>query len=254
MLNSVVNPSLQRTCEKCRAGQVNLSVDTMINQYRRLHELSAPFENIPESYFYEFWNDFNQEPMRVRAFNLLETELQVLDQKAWAFLRNEASKLALKKDLTRGWTQLFEKLNEAKGYCYLMKLGCTNPAFIPREVKKNVETPDLKASLGDQQIFCEVKTINVSDELLEYRNRGLARDVQHQVSPGLAAKLVNTLLKAHSQLTSYVSGANITRIVYFVISFDDDLDYREDLNAQVHRIIDDLNCKGIEVAIHSEVA
>ena len=223
-------------------------------QYPRLRELSKPFEDIAESYFYRFWPDFHKLPVRVQAFDRLEAELKVLDQHAWKFLQNEASHLVRHKHPKRGWTQLFDKLNEAKGYSYLIDQGCTDPAFIPRSTRERVETPDLRATLDNVPILCEVKTINVSDYLIKAWHNRDVREVQNHVTPELTAKLESTLAKAKSQLTSFESALNAKRIAYFVINFDDGAYYRNELISDARKLFDRLDCEGVDVVIHNECA
>src|ERR1039458_3272431 len=74
----------------------------------------------------------------------------------------------------RGWQALFDRLNEAKAYRYLTKIGCSSVVFIPRTIK---QTPDSEGWLEGQQILCEVKTINISDEEVNARRSFAVRSV-----------------------------------------------------------------------------
>src|ERR1019366_3181133 len=116
----------------------------MDSKYIRLSELvSLHPPDDKSSRFYNFWETFYEIPGRVQAFSLIENELLALDDVSWSFLKAEANKLCVKSDERRGWNQLFEKLNEAKGYCFLKLMGCSDIRFIPRVTKSNIETPDL---------------------------------------------------------------------------------------------------------------
>jgi hypothetical protein len=52
----------------------------------------------------------------------IERDLQGLDDEAWAFLKGEALPRLIAKDPSqiRGWQQLFDTLNEARGYNHLV--------------------------------------------------------------------------------------------------------------------------------------
>lgn len=218
-------------------------------KFERVRELSNFHEDNETSYFYEFWQDFESVPLRVKAFAVLEEELQSLDDESWIQLRSEASELCLHHSVDRGWNKLFEKLNEAKGYRFLQSLGCENIIFIPRSKKNGIETPDLEAKLNDGYVLCEVKTINVSDSLLSARRNIKVRDVQSTLPEGLKNKLKDVVAKAHSQLSVYRDNAK--KLIYLVISFDDELAYRNELNSETRTLLNNLDLNNVEVVIHN---
>ncbi len=209
-----------------------------------------PYIHIEKSYFYRFWDDFETVPLRVKAFTKLEEELQILDRESWRQLNTEAGKLCLRHNGDRGWSKLFEKLNEAKGYVYLQSLGCRKIRFISRSMKNGIETPDLEGEKNDNRYLCEVKTINVSDSLLKARRNIEAREVQPTLPAGLKNKLKEVTTKAHSQLSGYHRKA--MKFAYLVISFDDELDYRDKLNIQTRIFINSLDFDDMKVIIHNE--
>ncbi len=61
----------------------------------------------------------------------LSNELNRLDDKAWEFLKNELKPELCNKNPKRGWTQLFNKLNEARGYGYLLSKGLCKVGALP---------------------------------------------------------------------------------------------------------------------------
>lgn len=119
----------------------------------------------------------------------------------------------------RGWTPLFDRLNEAKGYGYLLDRGCSSPKFI-RSDKKGNQTPDLEASDGTSEYLCEVKTINISDEEIERRKKTKEKDVAYALNNGLKSKLEYDAKKAISQLQGYQGSDNKIKIAFFVICLD----------------------------------
>lgn len=225
----------------------------MDRKYIRLSELvSLHHPDDKSSRFYNFWETFYESPGRVQAFSIIENELSELDDISWRFLKNEAKKLCVKSDERRGWNQLFEKLNEAKGYCFLNEMGCANISFIPRETKSNIETPDLVGWRNTSQVLCEVKTINISDDLVSARINKSGMYAQNTLTAGLTNKLESTIAKSASQLNSYSKSSDTEKYVYLVITYDDDLDYRDELNTQTRNLFNTMNLVGINLVIHNE--
>jgi hypothetical protein len=229
----------------------------MNNQYIRLSELVSlhPADD-PKSRFYNFWKTFDDIPervqKRVQAFSLIEKELSALDAKSWSDLKDEVKKFCIIKSDDRGWNQLFEKLNEAKGYCFLKSIGCSDIKFIPRATKNKVETPDLIGRRNTSQVLCEVKTINVSDDLVSARKNISVMEAQNKLTEGITNKLRKTISKAASQLNSYSESLDTEKYIYLVITYDDDIDYREELNIQTRDVFNTMKLDGINLEIHNQ--
>lgn len=225
----------------------------MNHNFERINELvSLHSPDDERSRFYKFWESFSDIPERVKAFKAIENELLSLDEQAWLFLKNEAKDLILKSNDQRGWNQLFEKLNEAKGYCFLKTIGCIDISFIPRAANNNIETPDLKGSKNGSLLLAEVKTINISDDLVSARKSGSVMIAHNTLTPGLENKLNSTFKKAASQLNSYPQPKNTTKYIYLVATYDDEIDYRNELNAEARDLFKNLNVVNVELVIHNE--
>jgi hypothetical protein len=63
-------------------------------------------------------------PVKRKHFLHLEAELAGLDTAAWTYLRAQVLPLFERRHEVRGWQAAFDKLNEAKGYNYLARMGC----------------------------------------------------------------------------------------------------------------------------------
>ncbi len=227
----------------------------MNNQYIRLNELvslhSSDNKDYQKSRFYNFWETFYEiTEQRVQAFSLIEKELSALDAKSWSDLKDEAKKFCIIKSDDRGWNQLFEKLNEAKGYCFLKSIGCSDIEFIA--TKNNVETPDLIGRKNTSQVLCEVKTINVSKGLVDARINLTVMEAKNRLDEGMTNKLESTISKAASQLNSYSESLDTEKYIYLVITYDDDIDYREELNIQTRDVFNTMKLVGINLVIHNE--
>jgi hypothetical protein len=133
-------------------------------------------------------------------------------------LSSETIPLLTRRDPARGWRALFDKLNEAKGYNYLTRIGCTNVGFIPRS--QGQKTPDLEGFLGSERVLCEVKTINVSEDECEFR-KGMfgVKNIVIQLPRQFLNKLESTLQTAQDQMAVYCPKAE--KIAYVVVNYDD---------------------------------
>jgi hypothetical protein len=149
--------------------------------------------------------------------------LSALGDAAWRDLRSRAANVAHRPYRGRGWQALFDAFNEARGYVYLQDCGCTEIAFIPRKAKK---TPDLRAIQNGTRVLCEVKTINISQDEAEHRER-VAQGVFEvtstlgQVTAGMLSKVVSTIEDGIAQLDCEDPQRAARRIVFTVLNFDD---------------------------------
>ena len=123
--------------------------------------------------------------------------------------------LLLKRESGRGLQALFDILrSEARAFGYLQSIGCTRVRFLAR---MNTKTPDLSALKGGQSVFCEVKTINISDDEAEKRSRMMHGDV----SEGFLKKLSAKLADAVEQLDAADSKRQASRMIFTMFHFDD---------------------------------
>ena len=138
--------------------------------FPRLYELKAavPDASHPDEYFQSFEERLEQSEHVRHQYMKYERPLRVLDPEAWRDLKERAAPLTMRRDPKRGWQMLFDTLNEGLGYAYLHSIGCTNIAFVQRDSKK---TPDLRATYDERRVLCEVKTINVSQDEADRRER-----------------------------------------------------------------------------------
>lgn len=191
---------------------------------------AVPEPDAQDSFFRDLDQRLSECALRLAHFKQIEQELVGLDRDAWAHLKSEVIKDGLaKKGAKRGWSQLHERFNEAKGYNYLKRRGSAAVSFIPRAKDK---TPDLQAEGG--RVLCEVKTINISDREVNRRAFGGIIDVTRSLNTLFFTKLDKILASAKAQLTQHNPDPSVTRIVYVVINFDDLLhEYAQDYKMQI---------------------
>lgn len=197
-------------------------------QLPRLFELKDRVQNPDHehAYFRDFEASLDCMAGMLDAFIRLESQLAHLDDGAWRDLASRAARhlVSTTRDLGRGWQQLFDVLNEARAYGYLLRLGCTDIGFVaPGDSKK----PDLAGRLEGRAILCEVKTLNISDQQAANNKRVergeiFVTEVASRLPDDfLGRKLAPTLERAKQQLGSHDPAKLARWIVYVVLNFDD---------------------------------
>jgi hypothetical protein len=152
-----------------------------------------------------------------------EKRLARLDSESWKILREKAVPYVSVDDSVRRYQQLWNILDEARGYVFLADQGYERIAFIkPDKGKKGGKrSPDLIGYKTGSTAVLEVKTINESCENLAAT--ALWRTEAVTVRPDLAEefkrKVIATVKQATCQLKSYPHQTN-RKIVLLVIRFD----------------------------------
>jgi hypothetical protein len=217
----------------------------------RVYELRFLTQNhkcLPE-HFLDFDNSLNNNQSKLQAFEHLEKELQGLDSPSWDMLKCEISRM---KNIT--WTQFIDKMNEARGYNYLSKMGCNNIQFISSSAKRGVKTPDIEAMLGSVKILCEVKTIHISEDEKDFRKGGKVR-MTTRLKCGFFKKLRKDQMNAEKQLKEYKTSITTRRIVYVIINFDDWVgDGREEYFNQIQKFLSAEPASEIEIVCYTKTA
>lgn len=219
-------------------------MDTTCN-LPRLNELRAHIHdaNDPNAYFRDFENSLREIPPKLKQFRDLETELQLLDSDAWTYLKAEAIPYLTRRDPNRGWEQLFNILNQAKAYNFLVRQNHDGVRFIQRA---NEKTPDLTGRKGAARVLCEVKTVNISKDEAGYRASGQARGVTLTLPQGIFNKLKSDMDTATEQMCAY--DATASRKLYCIVNFDDHLhEYADDYRAQLEAYVRNNGDESLEV-------
>ncbi len=210
------------------------------NELPRISEIRDLLRNpaAPNAYFQDFDNSIATEPVKLKHFNDIESDLQGLDPDAWDCLKHEVAPLFEKKHRTRGWQAAFDKLNQAKAYNHLKRIGCTDVQFIPESPKTGQKTPDLKGWHGPTKVLCEVKTINISEDEARARFEMAAHSIQGRLPDAFFEKLRSTLKTAKKQMACYCSDDDTKRMVYVIVNFDDGLhEYVETYSEQLQSFV-----------------
>jgi len=196
----------------------------------------------PDPYYFDIEHNSAVQAKHVRE---IESDLQRLDDAAWDVLKTDLIPLVKKRHPQRGWQHLLNKLNEAKGYNYLVGIGCSDVEFIPRA---STQTPDLKGRLGSRKVLCEVKTISPSDDEFGCRSGGSVRSIETQLSAEFFNKLRSTLEDAREQMLAYCPDTETKRVGYVVVNYDDILhEYALRYSAQLKAFVEGEPVPGLDI-------
>ncbi len=178
-------------------------------KFLRINELRGLVKDpaSPDTFFQNFDQTINEWPPKRRQFLDLEHELQGLDPELWDYLKKDVTPLLQIRDHIRGWQALFDKLNHAKAYNYLARLGCACIAFIPESPVSGQRTPDLKATLSDMEILCEVKTINTS-EIEAHRRVDGELERLRSICPRASSRSWRTMWKTQRSKWTHIQETN----------------------------------------------
>jgi hypothetical protein len=203
----------------------------------RLYELAnITDQSHPDAYFRHFEQRLTEGHTILPHYQKLEGLLSALDDAAWSDLKSRAADVAHRPYRGRGWQALFDAFNEARGYVYLHCCGCTEIAFIPRTRRK---TPDLRAIQNGTRVLCEVKTINISKEEADRRERVAqgafeVSSTPFQVTAEMLSKIITTIKDGIAQLDYEDPQHAARRVVFTVLNFDDWVgDYQTEYIAQL---------------------
>jgi hypothetical protein len=232
-------------------AEAAIKVKAASDELRRISQLRdySVKLNSPKAYF-RADDDKLSDPHKRKFFVALERELQGLDAEAWEFLKGEALPRLNAQHSKRGWQQLFDTLNEAKGYNYLVRIGCKEIKFIPRAKTDNVQTPDLRGFLGSATVLCEVKTINVSEDEANRFATGGVGTTRLYLEKEFFKKVSSVIHTAASQLLAVDKDLTSRRILYVVFNFDDRLhEYAHEYHKQIEAFIAGASLPDVEVVL-----
>jgi hypothetical protein len=150
-------------------------------------------------------------------YGAYEDAFGTLDDPSWQVLRGKASDHFLdhrEGQLKQGF---FNQLNDAFAYQHLTSMGCSDIAILAEDGKP---CPDISYIDGAGNAFCEVKTINISNDEIERRSSGgviNSGQLYSSLGPTCIKKLNDAIDRAVAQMTK--RGA--VGLVYILMHFDD---------------------------------
>jgi len=199
-----------------------------------INELTRIYKN---DYWLEEYNDKIGRNLnlndQIKKYNLA---LYELDIESWLVLKQKLIKKFNQPENNRGKYDFFSTMNEAFAYKYLKISGSSKLKII---VEGDKENPDISYETNGKNEFCEVKTINISDQEIVKMNQSnkvqsdediynifhegkeLSIDCNKEYSKlslGFFNKLKKDLEKASSQISKDNNGSGI---IFIIIHFDD---------------------------------
>lgn len=220
--------------ETVAAGTPSSFRDRMPRIYELKDIVAEPSH--PDACFRNIEDGLDSSSSKLNAYLKLERQLQALGADSWADLRERAALFMQKRHPGRGWQELFNIFSEARAFGYLGGIGCTDVRFIKRAEGK---TPNIAAMRGGSPVFCEVKTINISDDEVRRRQRVVdvgfaASETSVHLSEKFLNKLSSTLEGAVEQLDAADPERKAQRFVFVVVHFDDWVgDYQAEYFAEI---------------------
>lgn len=157
-------------------------------------------------------------------FESIEKIFQQIEEQQWEIFKEKLVCCGYNHP-RRGLNQFFETCNEAEAFAYIQKLGGKNVRFIP---EASLKSPDIFSEIGGRDVYCEVKTVNISDDHAD-RNAYLAIVGQldavydTHLSYAQKIKIVENITSAHAKIDNYDVKNDVIRFLYLIINAENPL-------------------------------
>ena len=178
-------------------------------------------------------------------YRAYERALHFLDPKSWTELRTKALNHFMDHRPGQLKQGFFNQLNDAFAYRHLVRRGYRQVCVLRESGKTQ---PDLEYFDRSKRLFCEVKTLGVSNEEIARRDvpRRFCSSIYYELDEGFLSKLRGTLDVAQNQIGA--SGGS--GMVYLVMIFDDfTLEHYDMYRKQVHSCIRAHTVKNVYVQV-----
>jgi hypothetical protein len=171
-------------------------------KFVRINELFEKSQKSHEQNFFRCWFDNKGQAEEEQYLLNLEKDLLQIEKAVWPVFLQKCLPLICKRDPKHYWANLWNILNEVKGYIFLKNQGFENIEFL-RE--NNYRTPDIKALSRNGPVLLEVKNVNrsESDTFWTIFQEPRLIDDSHNCIAALGGKLVKLYGDASKQLLEY---------------------------------------------------
>ncbi len=118
---------------------------------------------------------------------------------------------------------------------------------------QRVETSDIEATIGQTRVFCEVKTLDISEVEASRRSTGGVGSIMPRLEAGFFNKLTSVLLKANRQMISFDPNPSTRRIAFVIPNFDDFFaQYKASYFKQIDDFLASDPAPGVEVVFYNQ--
>ncbi len=185
---------------------------------KRICELIAEIRSrYPKDHFF---SDFEQScrisSAKKAHYQAYDRALMMMDTISWNILKHKASQHYCDHRKGQRKQGFFNQLNEAFAYRYLVGKGFDDVRFIPEDKKRR---PDIGFTCNGIAMYCEVKSLGISNDEIFRRNTITAYDcgVYASLDDGFLKKFRDAVNTANQQINTLGSEG----LVYVVVRFDD---------------------------------
>ncbi len=182
---------------------------------RLLELIQAVNRKYPNDDFYQsFEKDLRENYSKKESLYVFNDALTILDDDSWLILKERVLESFKECRIGQKKQAFFNQLNEAFAYQHLASLGYTNIKILAENGKN--KTPDISYTASGKELYCEVKTLGISDDEIARRSSVgyVDRSMYCELSDEYFNKLNYHLIEAQSQIKSQ-------GLVFIVIRFDD---------------------------------
>jgi hypothetical protein len=219
--------------------------DWFASNFPRLFELyERSNKDEPKNYF-NFKELFPIAYLGKQAYWEIERVISRLDSTAWERLSKKTLASVTADDPSRRYHQLFNHLNEARGYTYLLDEGYSRIEFIEDPTGKSA---DLVGTNDGSTALLEVKTVNQSDKdiRIEALGNNKAIKVDPLISEKFKTRIKRSIKNARKQLYSYKQRVD-RKIVFLFIEMESPQRTCGESYLKLESFISDQNSKDLEV-------
>ncbi len=210
------------------------------DEYPRLFDLFEASEQCDKDNYFSLMSNLTTRIYGAETYRKWEGILSQLDSIAFNCLVQKAKRAVSIRNDARGWEQLFNSLNEAKGYLYLKEKGYQSIVFVKETTES---TPDLYAKSDNKSALLEVKTIRKSDVDIPRDRVWQGVDI---IPEGLKNKINNDFNKAIEQFNCFGRKVDLS-ICYFIVSLDLALDMNQSNRDRLAEYIESLAKPGVQL-------
>ena len=199
----------------------------------------------PRDHFFANYDQMLTIPELGDDYREYERALQCLDPESWTELRTKAVNHFMDQRPGQLKQGFFNQLNDAFAYRHLVRRGYRQVRVLQESGKTQ---PDLEYFDRGERLFCEVKTLGISDKQIARRDvpRRFSSSIYCELDECFLSKLRGTLDVAQGQ----ISARDCSGMVYLVMLFDDfTLQHYDKYRKQVHSCIQAHTTKNVYVQV-----